>query len=265
MIRPFTLICMVLAGGSGLYLYQCKHQAQVLDHEIAKTIKQTETARERIRMLRAEWALLNEPERLADLARAHMTLQTLQPAQFVAMNDLAAKLPAPAVPGSQHAPTEAEPEETPVAAAVTSPAAKPAQVAAAAGPESKPPEAKPVVAAAEPKPAPARHPPRPVQLAAESAPAHPHSRPRPAASVLPVGVNSEATAPGTVGAAVLRAMRANGYPAAAAPSAIAPAYVRSASAPAPSYAPIASYAAPAGSMLGRSSGSLPPPVPFAAR
>jgi hypothetical protein len=104
-----------------------------------------------------------------------------------------------------------------------------------------------------------------MQLAAESAPAHPQSRPRPAASVLPVGVNSEATAPGTVGAAVLRAMRANGYPAAAVPSAIAPAYVRPASAPAPSYAPVASYAAPAGSLLGRSSGSLPPPVPFAAR
>jgi hypothetical protein len=269
MIRPFTLICMVLAGGSGLYLYQCKHQAQVLDREIAKTIKQTETTRERIGMLRAEWALLNEPERLADLARAHMTLQTLQPAQFVAMNDLAAKLPAP--PSSQHAPTEAEPEEAPLTAAVTAPTAKPTQVAtaasAAAGPETKPPEPKPVVAAAEPKPAPARHPPRPapVQLAAESAPAHPLQRPRPAASVLPVGLSSEATAPGTVGAAVLRAMRANGYPAAAAPSAIAPAYVRPASAPAPSYAPVASYAAPAGSVLGRSSGSLPPPVPFAAR
>ena len=26
MIRPFTCICMLLAGGSGLYLYQSKHR-----------------------------------------------------------------------------------------------------------------------------------------------------------------------------------------------------------------------------------------------
>lgn len=263
MIRPFTLICMVLAGGSGLYLYQCKHQAQMLDREIAKTVKQTEATRERIGMLRAEWALLNEPERLTELAHAHTTLQTLQPAQFVAMNDLAAKLPAPALPGSQHPPAEAEPEETPAVAAVAPLAPKPTQVADAAA-EAKPvavPEPKPALAVAEPKPARHATRPAPVQVAAESTPAHTRPLPRPTASVLPVGVSSEATAPGTIGAAVLRAMRANGYSATA--PAPAPAYVRPAYAPA--YAPAASYAAPAGSMLGRSGGSLPPPVPFAAR
>lgn len=259
MIRPFTLICMVMAGGSGLYLYQSKHQAQVLDREIAKTVKQTETTRERISMLRAEWALLNEPDRLAELARAHTALQTLQPVQFVAMNDLAAKLPAPALPGSEHPPVEAEPEEMTAVADVTLPApAKPAQVATAAEAPAAP-EPKPVMAAAEPKPAPVRHSPRPAPVqVAEAASAHSRPPPRRAASVLPVGVSSEATAPGTVGAAVLRAMRANGYSASVAPAPIASAYVRQA------YAPAAPYA-PAGSVLGRSSGSLPPPVPFAAR
>ena len=43
MIRPFTIICMVLAGASGLYLYQTKHRAQMLDREIQRTVRQTDT------------------------------------------------------------------------------------------------------------------------------------------------------------------------------------------------------------------------------
>ena len=45
---------------------------QLLDREIAKHGQATETARERIGMLRAEWALLNEPERLAQLPAAFL-------------------------------------------------------------------------------------------------------------------------------------------------------------------------------------------------
>ena len=34
MIRPFTVLSMLLAGGTGLYLYQAKHSAQMLEREI---------------------------------------------------------------------------------------------------------------------------------------------------------------------------------------------------------------------------------------
>ncbi len=111
MIRPITLICMLMAGGSGLYLYQTKHKSQMLDREIGKTVKQTEAARERIGMLRAEWALLNEPDRLSDLAKAHTTLQPLQPTQFVALADLPSKLPAPVAIQAPRPPTDTEMED----------------------------------------------------------------------------------------------------------------------------------------------------------
>ena len=78
----------------------------------------------------------------------------------------------------------------------------------------------------------------------------------------PVVASSEATAPGTVGAAVLRAMRAQEHAASPAPVAAAP--MRVAAAPAyaqPAYAQPA-YAQP--SVLGGQP-ALPPPVPFAAR
>ena len=108
MIRPFTCVCMLLAGGSGLYLYQTKHRAGLLDREIAHTVKQTEAARERITALRAEWALLNEPERLSELNVQHLGLRSLAPTQFVALADLPARLPAPLPPGSVILPEPSE-------------------------------------------------------------------------------------------------------------------------------------------------------------
>lgn len=295
MIRPFTVVCMLMAVGSGLYLYQCKHQAQVLDRRIATTLRETEAARNRIGMLRAEWAQLNEPERIAELARAHSALQTAKPTQFIAANDLAGKLPAPVMPTQQLQSTDV-PEDTeaaPPVARAEPPA--PAPRVAVAAPEAKPePRSVPrAPVAAEPKPVqtatqtpasepkPTHRPPAPV-AAPQVAAVHPVARAAPARTVaLSTQGDSEATAPGTVGAAVLRAMRAREasrstpsaapyvQPVAAAtrsyvPPPVAPSYAPPTYAP-PTYAPQA-YAAPVtGSMLGGARGSLPPPVPFAAR
>lgn len=309
MIRPFTLICMVSAFGSGLYLYQSKHAAQVLDRQILRTIKQTETTRERTGMLRAEWALLNEPERLAELAKVHTTLQTLKPTQFVAMNDIAARLPAPVAANAEKLPTEAEPEEAPsipVAQAAPTQAAPtqatPTQTAstevssaqpaltAAVKPREAVAEAKPKTEAnpaalAEAKPAP-RHvekqlvaraePSAPVQVAE---PVSPPAQFRGRRQLPQAGMASdEATAPGTVGAAVLRAMRAQNAGSAYAQSAAEPSYPPARTYAPPAYAPPAyaqraytqrayaqpTYAQPTTSVLGGGN-ALPPPVPFAAR
>ncbi len=287
MIRPFTLLCMASAFGAGLYLYQSKHAAQVLDREITRTLKQTDVTRDRTNMLRAEWALLNEPDRLAELARAHLPLQTLKPTQFAAMADLAGRLPAPVSAHLEALPVAAEPDEAvPVAQQAPPapiPAAKPRDVVVAT--ETKPkPEPKPEKAVAEAKPTrPAEKPvvARTEPPAAEPRPAEPHfaaaPHPRPPAPAAALA-STEATAPGTVGAAVLRAMRAQAaadgrpdMPArspaptyAAAPRSYAPAYVQPAS---NGYAPPAYSApayAPAPSVLGGHT-ALPPPVPFLAR
>ena len=292
MIRPFTLISMALFVGSGLYLYQSKHQAQVLDREIAKTIKQTGATRDRIAMLQTEWGVLNETDRLAELASAHTALQSMKPAQFVAIADLAAHLPPPGLlPGQQGEP---EPEDAaPAVAEATSPVAHPAQVASAApnphassATQEVKAEAKPVVVAAEPKPSPthrvARTEPTPADATAEIT--HVAMRAPSQRRIVSVGTSAEATAPGTVGAAVLRAMRARqdgaqraAYvepvamaartyaPQSNAPQPYAPRpYAPRPYAPASTYQP--TYAAPStGSVLGGSRGSLPPPVPYAAR
>ena len=169
MIRPLTCLSLVAALGAGLYLYQEKHRAQLLDRDITRTVKQAEQARDRIGLLKAEWALLNEPERLAALATQHLQLQPLQPAQFVRMEDLRSRLPPVSAVPATPPPTD----QVPVAAVV--PAQPPrAQLAAAAAAAAMPVAAAPAsprTVAAPPKPdavAPA------VQLAAAPRPVPPH-------------------------------------------------------------------------------------------
>jgi hypothetical protein len=173
MIRPFTCICVLLAAASGLYLYQEKHRAQLLEIEIGQVVKQIDAAHARTALLRAEWALLNEPDRLADLAGRHLpNLRPMAPAQFVQMADLDAHLPAPLPAGTPAAtaPVEEAPApvtdtpvtDTPVtgAPAAANPTAAPTApapsgpVAAAPRPEAP---ARPAMVASRPRP-PERHP-----------------------------------------------------------------------------------------------------------
>lgn len=167
MIRPLTAACMLLACGSGLYLYQVKHRTLMLDHQIEATLQTAETARQRSGVLQAEWTLLNDPERLAGLAGRFSSLQTTQPGQFTTMAELDKRLP-PVRPPDAPPQTTDEPPDTPLppsgvsAPAQPPPAApatpvaraepsKPEATTAAAAPAAKP-AAPAVVAAAKPAP-----------------------------------------------------------------------------------------------------------------
>jgi hypothetical protein len=117
-IRPLTCVCLILAAGSGLYLYQVKQRAFALDASLRSTFHDIDVARERTRMLRADWALMNDPERLQSLASQYLTLQPMQPSQLLTMDQLAAALPPPV-------PSEASPAPAPKPAAVPAPTVDP--------------------------------------------------------------------------------------------------------------------------------------------
>lgn len=96
MIRPFTVACAVLAAGSGLFLYTKKHETTVLDQKITKIVQETQRVRGQTAMLRTEWALLNQPDRLNTLAARFVpALHPMEPDQFIRMASLEAHLPAP--------------------------------------------------------------------------------------------------------------------------------------------------------------------------
>lgn len=254
MMRPVTCLCILLAGGSGLYVYQAKHQAQLLDREISRVVKQADAARERAGVLRAEYMGLNDPSRLETLVGEHLdTLKATAPGQFTTWAELEKRLPPVGAPATEAPPLEPD-----------APAAKLPEPA---------PEAKPIAAvrpAASAPAAPAAEPAKPVVPVAA---ARPPAAPRP-----PVLAQRPAAAPVSL-TAMLPAASSAPAPARLAP----PAPVAATSAPPPrampTYTPPASVvpgamarighpepaehaAAPVGSSLGmaRSQPALPPLV-----
>ncbi len=259
MIRPVTAICMLAAGASGLFLYQTKHRAVMLDRQIMAVLKQTDATRERIGVMRAEWALLNEPDRLAELSGKHLGLRTLSPTQFVSVADLGSRLPPPDAPGTSYAAAEDVPEPPAVAPLPAAAVAVPAPHAASRpAPLQAPAAAAPVqVATAAPPRPPA--PPRPARAEPrEDASAAP--RPAQVASWSPQTAPpaTRAAAPTTsVMAAPIKTTRPAPPAAAPAPSYQAVHYSPAAYAPS---APVATQSA-----LGGARPLLPPPVPYGAQ
>jgi hypothetical protein len=205
MIRPVTCVCVLLACGSGLYLYQSKHRVQVLDREIEKTVHATDALREQTRMLHAEWTLMNDPQRLQALSEQFLNLKTVTPGQFTSMADVDNRLPAVRVPDATPAAAPTEPAEVPVAQApeITQPEELPRPPLVAAAPLS-PPKPASVAAiavpsrASDPKPAPSR------PLVAEVQPVRPPAsitRPPPV-RIMPVSMPVRPSMAPTVGSAL---------------------------------------------------------------
>ena len=131
MIRPFTAICCALAAGAVLYTYQSKHDVQLLDRQIEKTLGDTATLREQSRALKAEWTLRENPERLKTFADQYLALKPVAPTQFTTLAELDTRLPAPRI-GTQDpdpANTTEEPDAAPMASGTGQPEAPEENVA----------------------------------------------------------------------------------------------------------------------------------------
>ncbi len=95
MFRPLTILCIIVAAVAGWYLYQVKQSVAQLERELRDVRRQTEAALERGQVLRAEWALLNEPERLRQVVGRHLVLEPMTPTQFVRFADLPRRVAPP--------------------------------------------------------------------------------------------------------------------------------------------------------------------------
>ncbi|MGK7862983.1 cell division protein FtsL [Falsiroseomonas sp. E2-1-a4] len=144
MIRPFTILCFCAFAGAGAWLYQVKHQVATQDRELREVWRQIEQARDRTSILRAEWALLNEPGRLREVAQRHLPLEQMQPQQFTRLPDMFRRLPqAVAFAGPPNLfvperPAQDAPEASVMLAAAQTRAPAPAPAVAAATPAPSP-------------------------------------------------------------------------------------------------------------------------------
>jgi cell division protein FtsL len=157
----FVNICLVLGLVALAYvIYEVKYQARGLDEEIAGLSKDIEAERDGVAVLRAEWSLLNRPERIERLAQKYLKLAPARATQLVTLDTVsegdfalarvkaadqtvAAASPTGAVPAkaaqAQTAPAATTSTETVLAAtastqpvpAVTAPAEKAAPATAA--------------------------------------------------------------------------------------------------------------------------------------
>ncbi len=83
----FINICLVLALVALAYvIYEGKYQARALDEDIAGLHTDIETERDAVAVLRAEWSLLNRPERIERLAEKHLKLGPARPEQLVTLD-----------------------------------------------------------------------------------------------------------------------------------------------------------------------------------
>ena len=80
----FVNICLVLGLVALAYvIYQVKYETRALDAQIFSLNKQIEEERDAIAVLRAEWSLLNRPERIERLAKKYLKLAPAKPSQLV--------------------------------------------------------------------------------------------------------------------------------------------------------------------------------------
>jgi cell division protein FtsL len=83
----FVNICLVLALVALAYvIYEGKYEARAFDEDIGSLRKDIETERDAVAVLRAEWSLLNRPERIERLAEKHLNLAPARPQQLVTLD-----------------------------------------------------------------------------------------------------------------------------------------------------------------------------------
>ena len=88
MIRLGTLLWIGLVALAGFGLFQLKYRVQGQEQELAHLFRQIQNDRDQIQVLRAEWAHLNDPRRLADLARRYLDLAPVAGVQLVRLDAL---------------------------------------------------------------------------------------------------------------------------------------------------------------------------------
>ncbi len=82
MIRLASLFWLALVAATGFATFKVKYAVQDIEEALNRVRKQTVVEHQEIRLLRAEWTTLNQPERLADLNRRFLSLAAMAPKQL---------------------------------------------------------------------------------------------------------------------------------------------------------------------------------------
>jgi cell division protein FtsL len=84
-----TIASLVVIGLAACGVYVLKYQVRQFERELTRLEYAAASERRAIQNLRAEWAFLTRPERLASLAAQHLDLRPAQPYQIVSIDRIA--------------------------------------------------------------------------------------------------------------------------------------------------------------------------------
>ncbi len=82
MIRLSTVFWLLLVAVSGYAMFQVKYEVMQLEEEAGRLKGAIAEKREAIHVLNAEWSFLNQPARLDQLAKRHLTLAPINAKQI---------------------------------------------------------------------------------------------------------------------------------------------------------------------------------------
>lgn len=79
MIRTFDVILIAAMAGAAAVTYQIKHHAENKQEEVQRLENEIRLEQDTIELLKADWALLTQPNRLERLTRVYAAELKLQP------------------------------------------------------------------------------------------------------------------------------------------------------------------------------------------
>lgn len=91
MIKLLHILAITALVGSAGYAYSVKYETLYYAETLAKTRAKLQREREAIAVAKAEWAMLNRPDRLQRIADQHLDLKPMQIGQLGRLSELPAR------------------------------------------------------------------------------------------------------------------------------------------------------------------------------
>ena len=91
MLRLINLAVIAALVGAAGWVYEIKYSATRQAERVAKLRTEIRRERDAIAGLRAEWAQLDNPDRIQILAKRHLTMKPIEPTQLDALERLPEK------------------------------------------------------------------------------------------------------------------------------------------------------------------------------
>jgi hypothetical protein len=88
-MRGSTIVCGIAAAGIGSGLFQLKYEVMRLEQQYRQICQTIRASEESTHILKAEWAHLNDPNRLQELAKKHLDIAPVAAAQLTSLDKVA--------------------------------------------------------------------------------------------------------------------------------------------------------------------------------